>query len=403
MPTPPIDSSASSATSDQSIKRCKLQCYLNKHFHKPDLEALDVALAAYRAHYFDGCKPIWLWIVGTSGSGKTEIAIRSLDSLPYIKPVGELTAAALISAKKGQSGLLYRLPKRINGDKNYTGILTFKDFTSFLSMRREDRAVVIAQLREVADGRWSKDTGERGSQVWAGKVTVVAACTPALEMAWSVHRSMGDRFLTIRWRDGDDEMTANKAQEHDGLEEEMSRIIQQLASDYMGAPLFSPPPPLESFFIEPITKLALLSCWLRTPVHRDEYTHKIDDVGPKEKPTRMVKALRTLMCGHSALQNRPLITTDLKLAYRIAMDSVPLKRFKIVDSMPDDTELSFGDILLSSGLARTSLQRELDDLHEIGVLTLSTRKIEDNEKTFATLNPNFAQARAHILGLFSET
>lgn len=388
--------------SSQSLKRCKLHCYLNKHFHRPDLEALDVALAAYRAHYFDGSKPIWLWIVGTSGSGKTEIAIKSLDSLPYIKPIGELTAAALISAKKGQSGILYRLPQR-KSDKSYTGILTFKDFTSFLAMRREDRAVVIAQLREVADGRWAKDTGERGAQTWQGKVSVVAACTPALEMAWSVHRSMGDRFLTVRWRDGDDEATANKAQEHDGLEEEMSLTIQRLASDYMGAPHFSPPPPLETFFMEPITKLALLSCWLRTPVHRDEYTHKIDDVGPKEKPTRMVKALRTLLCGHSALQNRPLLTTDLKIAYRIAMDSVPLKRFKIVDSMPDDTELSFGDILLSSGLARTSLQRELDDLHEIGVLSLSTRKVEDNEKIFATLNPNFAQARAHILGLFSET
>lgn len=388
--------------SSQSLKRCKLYCYLNKHFHRPDLEALDVALAAYRAHYFDGSKPIWLWIVGTSGSGKTEIAIKSLDSLPYIKPIGELTAAALISAKKGQSGILYRLPQR-KSDKSYTGILTFKDFTSFLAMRREDRAVVIAQLREVADGRWAKDTGERGAQTWQGKVSVVAACTPALEMAWSVHRSMGDRFLTVRWRDGDDEATANKAQEHDGLEEEMSLTIQRLASDYMGAPHFSPPPPLETFFMEPITKLALLSCWLRTPVHRDEYTHKIDDVGPKEKPTRMVKALRTLLCGHSALQNRPLLTTDLKIAYRIAMDSVPLKRFKIVDSMPDDTELSFGDILLSSGLARTSLQRELDDLHEIGVLSLSTRKVEDNEKIFATLNPNFAQARAHILGLFSET
>jgi hypothetical protein len=389
------------AATTATARRSALFDYISSHFYHPDLEALDIILACYRSHYFSGSKPVWLWVLGTSGSGKTEIGIKCVEGLPLIKPVGELTAAALISAKRGQTGILYRLHKLTNG--TYTGILTFKDFTSFLSMRREDRGVVVSQLREIADGKWDKDTGEKGSQSWRGKVTLIAACTPALEMAWSIHRNMGDRFITLRWNDADDEATANKAQQNDGLEEEISSRIQSLAQAYMGTPTFSPPPPIPALFVEPLTKIALLSCWLRTPVHRDEYTHKIDDVGPREKPTRMVKALRTLLAGYQTLYERPLLTTDLRVAYRLAMDSVPLRRFRIVDSLTDDQEFSFRDVSELSGTPRATLQRDLDELYEIGVLTVTTRKEDEQERIYVSLTRSFSQHRAHIFGLFSIT
>lgn len=380
-------------------KRSALFDYISSHFYRPDLEALDIILATYRSHYFTGTKPIWMWVVGTSGSGKTEIGIKCIEGLLLIKPIGELTAAALISGKKGAKGILHSLKQLTDG--SYTGVLTFKDFTSFLAMRREDRGIVVAQLREIADGKWDKDTGERGAQSWRGKVTIVAACTPALEMAWSIHRNMGDRFITLRWRDADDEATANKAQQNDGLEDEISSRIQVLARDYIGTPKFTPPPSIPALFVEPITKIALLACWLRTPVHRDEYSHKIDDVGPREKPTRMVKALRTLLAGYQILHERPLSATDLRVAYRVAMDSVPLRRFKIVDCLTDDQEFSFRDICELSGTPRSTLQRDLDELHEIGALSVTTRKEDETEKVYVTLTQSFTQARAHIFGLFS--
>lgn len=384
-----------------TAKRSALFDYISSHFYEPDIEAIAIILSIYRSHYFSGTKPVWVWLIGTSGSGKTEIGIRTVEGLPLVKSVGELTAAALISAKKGQTGILYRLNKLKNG--TFTGILTFKDFTSFLAMRREDRGIIVAQLREIADGKWEKATGEKGEQSWKGKLTIIAACTPALEMAWSIHRNMGDRFIILRWRDGDDEATANKAQKNDGLEDEISERIQALARDYIGTPAFTPPPPIPALFEEPITKIALLSCWLRTPVHRDEYTHKIDDVGPREKPTRMVKALRAVLAGYQTLQERPLLATDLRIAYRLAMDSVPLRRFKIVDCLTDDQEFSFRDVCELSGTPRATLQRDLDELHEIGALSVTTRKEDETEKTYVTLTTRFSQARAHIFGLFSIT
>lgn len=371
--------------------RQQLHHFLSSTYHLPDLEAVDLILAAYRSHYYTGIKPVWLWVVGTSGSGKTEIGLRCLEGLPLVHQVGELTPQAFLSGKKGSKGLLSTLHKLPDGSS--TGVLSFKDFTTFLSMRREDRTKVIAQMREIGDGKFTKFTGESGALKFHGKVSVIAACTQALEHAWGVHRNMGDRFVTIRWRDSDGEACAIKAQEHDGHEDEYNSTIISLAAKMAGRPQFTAPPPIPSFLIEPLASIASLSCWLRTPVHRDEYSKKLDDVSPQEKPTRMVKAIRGLLAGYVGLFDRDIVQSDLKVVHRIAMDSVPLRRFKIVDSLRDDEEYQFSDVMLLSGIPRTSLQRELEELAEIGILTLSTRKTDDLERTYVSLTTQFSQHR----------
>ena len=57
-------------------------------------------------------------------------------------------------AKDASGGLL----RKISG----SGVLVVKDFTSILSMNRDTRALLLAALREIYDGHWSRNVGTDG-------------------------------------------------------------------------------------------------------------------------------------------------------------------------------------------------------------------------------------------------
>ena len=61
------------------------------------------------------------------------------------------------------------------------GVIVLKDFTTILSMHRESRAEILAALREIYDGEWTRSVGSEGARTlhWKGKVGLVAASTAA--------------------------------------------------------------------------------------------------------------------------------------------------------------------------------------------------------------------------------
>src|SRR5262249_55788225 len=142
-----------------------------------------------------GGDPAWLLVVGGSGAAKTE-TIAALGAVTVSTISGE---AALLSgtpaksrAKDATGGLLK--------DIGPSGLLAIKDFTSILSMNRDTRALVLAALREIHDGRWFRNVGTDGGRTlrWEGRLIVVGAVTTAWDAAHQVVATMGDRFLLVR-------------------------------------------------------------------------------------------------------------------------------------------------------------------------------------------------------------
>jgi hypothetical protein len=132
----------------------------------PDPGALLAVLGAVAANRLDG-DPIWLLLVGPPGGGKTE-PLQAAVTLPDVHPVATLTEAALLSgtpkrdrAKGATGGVLRSIGEQ--------GIILCKDFGSVLSMRRESRAEVLAALREVYDGSWTRPVGADGGRVLSGR------------------------------------------------------------------------------------------------------------------------------------------------------------------------------------------------------------------------------------------
>lgn len=78
--------------------------------------------------------------------------------------------------------------------------MVVKDVTSILSMSGDAKAEVLGALREVYDGRWSRNVGTDGGRTleWAGRIAVIGAVTTVWDRAHSVIASMGDRFVLMR-------------------------------------------------------------------------------------------------------------------------------------------------------------------------------------------------------------
>src|ERR1700753_2438205 len=74
---PPADSPAAPPTPAEQAWEAYCS-HVRKYFYAPDLEAMEIVLAACAAHFHKGSDPAWLLVLGPSGGDKTSVIINSL-------------------------------------------------------------------------------------------------------------------------------------------------------------------------------------------------------------------------------------------------------------------------------------------------------------------------------------
>ncbi|HEY9376095.1 MAG TPA: DUF3854 domain-containing protein, partial [Jiangellaceae bacterium] len=162
-----------------------------------DLDVLDAVLCTLAVERLDG-DPVWLLIVSGPGAAKTETVQACAGAGALVTSTLSSDAALLSGSPKrdrsrsATGGLLRRIGER--------GVLVIKDVTSILSANRDQRATVLAALREVYDGYWERNLGTDGGQSlsWRGRVAVIGAVTTAWDTAHAVISTLGDRFVLVR-------------------------------------------------------------------------------------------------------------------------------------------------------------------------------------------------------------
>lgn len=337
----------------------ELTDYSSSQFHDPAHDALEAVLCAVKSHYFEENTPVWIQVVGIPGSGKTEIVIRSLETLPGCHVIGDLTPNALLSGKNNVPGLLIQIK---------SGVLLFKDFTTFLSKRPEHRAELVSQLREIHDGSWNKNTGER-SRGWKGKITAILAVTPAIEHFWAIHRDLGERFLIVRWKSGDLTSLADAAIKQMGKEARIRSRMQSLVAKFLGPLVPTKVPEIGRDSWKRIIQLSVMVARARAFVQRD-HKRDIEFASPPEAPTRIAKGLATLVAARTILWGRPgeVEDSDIAFASRIALDSIPDLRRRILEAVSATKDLVIGTLADRLHVQRSTVRYHLDDLKEIGLL-----------------------------------
>lgn len=343
--------------------------------HLDDVGQIYAVLGAVAANRMEG-DPVWLKVVGASSGGKTEV-LNAILGLPDVHPAATLTEAALLSGTpkrqqtRGATGGLLRQV----GD---FGILVCKDFTSVLSMNRERRAELLAALREIYDGAWTRHFGVDGgrSLSWSGKLGLLAGCTAAIDSYHQVVATMGERFLLYRLEAIDPQRQARQALKNTGKERQLRRELADAVQGlFRGLPLPDEPPPLNDQETAGLVALASLSAHARSGVERDGRTREVELILDPEAPARLAQSLRRLFGGMVAIGLPP--AEAWPYVTKVGLDCMPKLRRGVFDRLlpPDDGDAGSDALWHTTralatavGYPTSTARRALEDLAAHGVV-----------------------------------
>lgn len=303
----------------------KLKTVVAKHLLLEDDALVDVTMAAVVANLLKA-DPLWLLLIGPPSSGKTEI-LRALDDLSFIQFLSTMTPQTLISGRNTKNGKSASLLPKLNGK-----ILILKDFTTVLSMRHEQRTEILAQLREVYDGKFSKSFGTGKTIDWTGHVGFIGACTPVYDRHYAVIGSMGDRFILYR-TDNENQMESGcMALNALGRESTMRNELKSAVGDFLKQ--------FKNFKFskfntdketqEMIVGLASFCAFLRCPVERSYDNQSVMYEPQPEGTPRLSKQLYQLGMALAIVHGKDRISSKIyAILSKIALDLLTVQR-KIV-------------------------------------------------------------------------
>jgi hypothetical protein len=332
-----------------------------------DLDALDAVLAAAAVERLDG-DPLWLLLISGSGNAKTE-TVQALDGIGATVTSTITSSGALLSAtsarersKTATGGLLRKMGGR--------GVFVIKDVTSILSMNRDARAEVLGAMREVYDGRYSRNVGTDGGQTldWTGRLVMVGAVTTAWDRAHDVIASMGDRFVLLRMDSTTGrQLAGRKAIGNTGSEVTMRAELAEAVAGVMVTVGTVPTDPTYEE-TEVLLAAADLVTLARTGVEVD-YRGDVIDAHAPEMPTRFAKQLTQVLRGGVAI-GMPR-EDALRLAIRCARDSMPPLRLAIIDDLREHPgQWTPTDVRKRLDKPRATVDRQLQALHALGIVHL---------------------------------
>ncbi|MBE3137622.1 MAG: hypothetical protein IMZ43_09585 [Thermoplasmata archaeon] len=351
-----------------------IKTQFSKYLCLSDTDVIDVMLGTVIANRMPG-DSVSLYIIGPSSSAKTEL-VRSLIDYSHSYHLTKITPHTLVSgfqdrAKKGENfSLLTKL------QKEGRNILVFKDFTTILSMRREDRSEFISQLREMADGYICGDYGNAQHFELKEHIGVIAACTNAIDEFDSVNGVLGERFLKYRISAEMAEAIAKIAMESNNDKEGLRNEAARLVVEFLGR--FEVICDLPTWYEEcrsRIQNLCIFGAHLRSPIIKDPQGIQLSPVD-HEGPGRLISSLDKLAKGIAMVQGESIISpTVYPIIKKVVKDTVPPYRLLVVKSVFEHEEITTKDLATDLHVHWRTAQKYCEDLRSIGIL----RDTKDSE------------------------
>jgi hypothetical protein len=312
--------------------------------------------------------PVWLGLIAPPSSAKTEL-LNATSQLPFVVSAATLTQGALLSGvpkkqfdRRATGGLLRQIGE--------FGVLVLKDFGSILSMRPDAKNEILAALREIYDGAWTRLLGTDGGKAltWEGKMGMLFGATGVIDQHYGVIGAMGDRFLLCRLTPSTNGQF-ERALKHSGA---ATKTMRNELSDAV-AGLFAcdlpEPRKLSDDEMRRLDRIVTLVVRLRGAVHRDRFTREIEIVLGAEGTARLGLTLERLLAGLDTLGVEREVAFDVVKS--IAMDSVPPLRREAYEFLrfdcPKCTATTL-EVAKALHLSTTAARRTLEDLAAYGVV-----------------------------------
>jgi hypothetical protein len=344
-------------------------------FYQPDLEAFRIILCVAASHLL--CKfypPTWLMLIGPSGSGKST-GYEILYDIPNLFKISDITPKTFMSAYKGPKGEELSLLHRMGS----SAIMVMKDFTTVLAMRYENKSEIMSQLREIHDGHHHKSTGVRSVPSWTGRLTLMTCCTPAVDKDRMTLRSMGDRFVELRWI-GPGRGVGRFMKDRKVVTSYTK--IRQLVKEYITAPRQEAA--MSDELSDLLEGVAILVATARTPVTWDDHGKQIISVDTPEAHTRLYESFASIAMASAALDSRDEVSADdIRLSLRVAMDCVPTARLAVIKAMVDNDGVMDERGPAFERMSPFTRVKALKEVQALGIAEVSTT--DDDVSTLSTL------------------
>lgn len=335
----------------------------------PDLRmAVVLSLAVCVSQEIPG-DPVWLYLVGPPGAGKTMILSALSDSQRCIFR-SSLTPHCLVSGwKQGANSADPSLIPKVAGMT-----LVLKDFTEILSMPEVHQEEIFSTLRGAYDGFVQKTFGNGVTREYANCwFSMLAGVTHAVN--GSNHASLGERFLKfsigrLSGQSAEDVISAAIASV--GIAAEAEDAMRQVAARFLNRRIDTDSlPSFGQDFAFRLTSLVQLVAVLRVQVSRDKRATDIVAYRPMpENGTRLAKQLVKLGMALCLVLDRREVDQEIYgILERVAYDTVSGFSLDIVAAiMLEGGESTRSKLSEAVGTTFSTITRRLEDLELAGVL-----------------------------------
>lgn len=346
--------------------------------------AVAVAAAAVGQRLSDD--PAWLLVVGGSSSAKTEL-VSPLEAIGALVESQIKSEAALLSgtsqrerSENATGGLL----QRIGSD----GLLVLKDVTSILSMNHDARASMLAALREVYDGRWTRNLGNDGGQSlsWEGRLTLIGGVTTSWDEHHAVVAAMGDRFLLIRPRYSDAYADGDQALGNGRSSDAMRADLRNaFAGAVLHADLSAAEVDLPVDVRRIIVGAASVVARSRSQVVKSGPQGETEWAHEAERSPRLAKQLRQMYLGALCLG---LTSADaLSLVLRIAFDTIPISRSPLMRFLLEHPGATQPMMRAGIGLSYNGSKKATETLLALNIIAVADDDDDDVDFGGLSLTP----------------
>jgi hypothetical protein len=334
------------------------------HLTAMDVEAVLAALSCAVSHDVAG-DPLWLMLVAPPSSIKTEI-VRLLDTVVEHK-MKYITLAGLLTQRgtKPATGLLARFQGK-------NAMFSISDFSALLGDAKQSspmKAEVFNAMRDIYDGEYIREM-EGVSPRWQGRVTMLAAATPAVD-TFSIHdAALGQRWLQFRWpgaaradRLSAAEMVLSRDRT-DAARAESQELAAKIVTEARAiARELRLPPHVEQTVIAAAELTALGRC----AVQRSQYGRReVEGVVEPEGLGRLVGELRKLGEGAYALGLDDARVA--RLVHHAAVSSIPIARARVLRVLVHaDRPLTTYAVAKRADMAQPVAGRALEELALVGL------------------------------------
>jgi len=213
-------------------------------------------------------------------------------------------------------------------------VVIIKDFTAMLTLRYETFMEITGTLRDAYDGHCRPAFGTGKADTYESKFGIIAAVTNTIDRHRGLLVELGERFITYREPDiTPRESTARCEKASRNLDVSTTEKALRKAALSVLETKRAKPPTLSDHYRNSLIKIASFVAKARCPVQRDKYS-KEQEIAIPEIPVRLSKQLCDLAIGLAVAREKRLVTRDeIKLIQKVAIDSLSLKRLRLIKAL----------------------------------------------------------------------